>query len=226
MQQQSAASEPSPGSTSFAGLLAALAAPKPQPAPAWHEDELAEDGATLSYERALRAHARYRPADSSGWTFPQARDTASVPDHEADDDDTFPPAQAKSAQSAPGWNKDETSGTMPDQTRRCASVTVRLSKAECAQLQERATAAGLSVSAYLRSCTFEAEALRVQVKDALVELRAARLAAKAEKVARESWRGWLARLRAFPGPQVRGTPTLRTQTCPWGPRTRSTPMRD
>jgi len=41
---------------------------------------------------------------------------------------------------------------------------------------ERATAqagreAGLTVSAYLRSCTFEAEALRAQVKEALAELR-------------------------------------------------------
>ena len=44
-----------------------------------------------------------------------------------------------------------------------ASITIRLSKAECAQLRRRAAEAGLTVSAYLRSCTFEAESLRAEV---------------------------------------------------------------
>jgi hypothetical protein len=46
-----------------------------------------------------------------------------------------------------------------------------MSKAECAQLHKRAAEAGLTVSAYLRSCTFEAESLRAMVKDALAQLR-------------------------------------------------------
>jgi hypothetical protein len=54
-----------------------------------------------------------------------------------------------------------------------ASITIRLCKAENAQLRRRATEAGLSVSAYLRSCTFEAETLRALVKDTLAQLRAA-----------------------------------------------------
>ena len=42
---------------------------------------------------------------------------------------------------------------------------------EQAQLHERADAAQLSVSAYLRSCIFEAEALRTQVKEALAQMQ-------------------------------------------------------
>jgi hypothetical protein len=56
-----------------------------------------------------------------------------------------------------------------------ASVTVRLSEEENAQLRERAAEAGLTISAYLRSCTLEAETLRAQVKQALTALRAASL---------------------------------------------------
>ena len=41
--------------------------------------DLGEDVATLSYERALRAHARYKPADRGDWPAqPRAeRDAAS-----------------------------------------------------------------------------------------------------------------------------------------------------
>jgi hypothetical protein len=81
---------------------------------------------------------------------------------------------------------------------RSVSVTIRLSKAECARLHEHAAEAGVTVSAYLRSCTFEAEALRAEVKAALAELKAA--ASKEKPVApakeRRSWFGWLARLLA------------------------------
>jgi hypothetical protein len=47
-----------------------------------------------------------------------------------------------------------------------------MSKAECARLHRRAAEAGLTVSAYLRSCVLEADALRAQVKQALAELKA------------------------------------------------------
>jgi len=57
--------------------------------------------------------------------------------------------------------------------KKSASITIRMSQAECAQLRKRAAAANLSVSAYMRSCILEAEALRAQVKEALAELRAA-----------------------------------------------------
>ena len=40
-------------------------------------------------------------------------------------------------------------------------------------MRERAAEAGLTVSAYLRSCVFEVEDLRAQVKQALAEMRSA-----------------------------------------------------
>ena len=57
--------------------------------------------------------------------------------------------------------------------KKSASITLRMSSAECAQLRKRAAAANLSVSAYMRSCILDAEMLRAQVREALAELRAA-----------------------------------------------------
>lgn len=54
-----------------------------------------------------------------------------------------------------------------------ASITIRLAESEQAQLRSRAAEAGLSVSAYLRSCIFEAESLRAQVKEVLSQVREA-----------------------------------------------------
>jgi hypothetical protein len=65
-----------------------------------------------------------------------------------------------------------------DRNLKDASITIRMSKAECAQLHRRAAEAGLTVSAYLRSCTFEAESLRAMVKDTLAQLRSATSPAK------------------------------------------------
>jgi hypothetical protein len=60
------------------------------------------------------------------------------------------------------------------ENRKSACITIRLSKPERAQLHQRAATAGLTVSAYLRSCIFEAESLRAQVKETLAELRSAK----------------------------------------------------
>jgi hypothetical protein len=81
-----------------------------------------------------------------------------------------------------------------------------MSQAECAQLRQRAAEAGMTISAYLRSCTFEAEALRGQVKEALAQLRAA--ASSSEKHPapdRPTKFGWLPRIFAS------GAPTRREQ---------------
>jgi len=64
-------SAPSANASTFAGLLAALTAPRSDSAmpplrkspSAWDDDGLADDVATLSYENALRARARYRALD-------------------------------------------------------------------------------------------------------------------------------------------------------------------
>jgi hypothetical protein len=74
-----------------------------------------------------------------------------------------------------------------------SSITVRLSETECAQLRQRAGDAGLTVSGYLRSCTFEVETLRAQVKEALAALRTGGSTANqaAPVPVRRSWLRWV-----------------------------------
>jgi hypothetical protein len=114
----------------------------------WSDDELAEDVATISYEQALRGNMQSSPGNSS--PFSGAAQSKNGAGRISD-------ANAASAAS-----------TKPLKT---ASITIRLSEPECAQLRLRAAEAGLTVSAYLRSCTQEVESLRAQVKQALAELR-------------------------------------------------------
>jgi len=178
--QQPATSQPSPSLSSFAGLLATLASPAPQsdaPADAllWDSSNLDEDVATLSYERALRAHARYRPLDRDLDRDSDRVDAVRTPAGDRGSDArTDAPGEIDAAgapvtvDGAPDWQ----TVAAPDRDLRSASVTIRLSRAECARLHQRAAEAGLTVSAYLRSCAVEAESLRVQVKQALAELKA------------------------------------------------------
>jgi hypothetical protein len=208
--QQSASSSPSPTSPSFAGLLAALAQPpgdapnKPSPSAnrtpfAWNDDDLADDVATLSYESALKAHARYRPTDQS---LTQLPDPAPFSFDEAPPS-APQPAPRIAAHPAPrtGVNPEPKSNRLPsapvERNLKDASITLRMSQAECAQLHRRAAEAGLTVSAYLRSCTFEAESLRAMVKDTLAQLRSVTAQAKPATPApqpRRSGVGKLARL--------------------------------
>jgi hypothetical protein len=182
--QQTAANAPSPTSASFAGLLAALAAPanaasdQTQP---WSHDGLVDDYATLSYEQALRGHARFRspnpPPDTDDFPLPNPVDPKLSRIGEA-----FPIAATSATPSAtaptvsaskPDWRLENSPNppTALDRNLKSASITIRLSQAECAQLRTRAAEAGLTVSAYLRSCTFEAESLRALVKDTMAQLR-------------------------------------------------------
>jgi hypothetical protein len=55
---------------------------------------------------------------------------------------------------------------------RHAVVSMRLSDSELDRLRHRAAESGISISAYMRSCILDAEGLRSQVKQALVEMRA------------------------------------------------------
>ena len=177
--QEPAESSPSLSAASFASLLASLAAPAPEPvrdpepAPAPNCDAFAEDICTLSYEQALRAHARYRPADVAELPRPRAagsaqrrRSVATSPRNAAS---ASPAAHTRQAPVAPKAAK--RCSAVPRESRKSASITIRLSEAEGAQLRARAAEAGLTVSAYLRSCAFEVEALRTQVKQALIEFR-------------------------------------------------------
>jgi len=159
--QQPAQTQPTSTAESFAGLLATLASPsreEPDRDSVFDSSGLGEDVATLSYERALRAHARYKPEERDDWkATPELSGTLQPGPLAADrTGEGLPPQQASL-----------------DCDLRTMSVTIRLSKPECARLHQRAAEAGVTVSAYLRSCTFEAEALRAQVKEALAELRLA-----------------------------------------------------
>jgi len=169
---------------SFASLLAALAAQTPEPAgkpakqkarkqAAWSDDDLEDDVATLSYEQALRAHARRTPAALAP---KEAMPTGRAAKREK--------AVRKAASR---WS------TLPRESRKSVSVTIRMSQSECEQLNARAAEAGMTISAYLRSCTFEAEALRAQVKETLAKLRQPRQAEEkkppeSEKPALQGWR--------------------------------------
>ncbi len=187
MRQTDQAS-PSPGSSSFAGLLASLASPKPDAGDRISElstDELGDDVVTLSYERALQNHARYKPREPDEWSLPEA------PGSERNDVREGFPATCG------GEGRSGDAKTADDRDLRTTSVTIRLSGAENARLHQRAAEAGVTVSAYLRSCTFEADALRAQVKSALAELRAAAPGCERtapEITAQHSWHGSLKQL--------------------------------
>ena len=162
----------------FAGLLASLTAPRKADSgrdSSWNDGALSDDVVTLSYEQALRNHARYRMDE---------RDIPRTPVETGRETHAVELALASE---------------MPQQVHverelRTASVTIRLSAAECARLHQRATEAGLTVSAYLRSCVLEADALRKQVKDALAEMKTAAVIESAPALARRSWPQWMGRI--------------------------------
>jgi hypothetical protein len=189
---QSTASEPTPSSSNFASLLAALATPsQPSRAPgdrstsrewkpeaAWNDDGLEDDVATFSYERALRTKVRYRsaPADES---LTQTADPEPIHfDQSASATPAVSPAPAAHPAALPEPDADGRRITTAERNLKNASITIRMSKTECEQLHRRAAEAGLTVSAYLRSCTFEAESLRAMVKDTLAQMRSATTEAK------------------------------------------------
>jgi predicted DNA binding CopG/RHH family protein len=194
--QSSAQTTPSPSTPSFAGFLAPLASPAKSAstgASAWSNGDLEDDVVTLSYERALRAHTRYKPADRGD-----------EPVNEAAGASAQPVIAAKVDLSA-GVAAKATAYTTAEFERRSVSVTIRLSNAECRRLRQRATEAGLTVSAYLRSCVLEADALRAQVKEALAEMRTAGSTERpsAKNFVRHSCYGWIMRLFSRRSPERR-----------------------
>ncbi|HEY2470707.1 MAG TPA: hypothetical protein VGI45_23130 [Terracidiphilus sp.] len=91
-----------------------------------------------------------------------------------------------------------TAPTEAKKIRKTASITIRLTANENTQLQERAADAGLSVSAYLRSCIFEAESLRAQVKEAVLHMREAAAHEPSISVEKEPASAVQRRFRFFP----------------------------
>ncbi len=169
--KQPAAASPALRDGGFAGILATFAAPAQKLRSDWDDAGLADDVATLSYEQALRNHARYRPVGD----LPPEQDA----EQERHQQKKLPsePIAAAELPSSQCANLAEASAARVrrpatlHEARKASSITVRLSKAECAQLHQRAAEAGLTISAYLRFCTCEVETLRAQVKEALAQLR-------------------------------------------------------
>jgi hypothetical protein len=201
----------------FASLLSGLASPKPAPAVSdrWDDDALGDDISTLSYEQALRSQTRYRSSTQPGHSAlsnpPNLTDPGRHPEPYSEPPGSF---QAPASQPpAPGRalpTHTKHPAVSLEESRKSASITIRLSPTECDQLRERAADAGLTVSAYLRSCVFEVESLRAQVKDTLAQLRTASVpssnpvahsnnqpandATVAVRAPKSSFYGWLLRL--------------------------------
>jgi hypothetical protein len=155
-------------------LLADFASPEKKFPPARDLDGLADDIATLSYEHALKTHARYRPlpdhavSPETQSAFPGTLplfESGPASDHPAHQN-SVPPGRALSP-------PQPLQATTDADGRKSASVTVRLTRAEDEQLRQRAAEAGLTISAYLRSCAFEVESLRAQVKQTIAQMRSA-----------------------------------------------------
>jgi hypothetical protein len=136
--------------SSFANLLASLASTPKKSRETWDDSALLDDVTTISYEQALRSNRRVPAVDPAPASSPTPEDPS------------FADIAITNAVSHTGIKH-----------RKTASITIRLTKAEEAQLHERAAAAQLTISAYLRSCIFEAERLRAQVKEALSQMKAA-----------------------------------------------------
>ena len=121
---------------------------------------LQDDVVSLSYEQALRTLARNRPSSS-------------VPIDAERPDDSFVQREAALREpirsQIPASHRRASRSKLP----MSSSVTIRLDEAECMELRARAAEAGLTVSAYLRSCIFEVDDLRTQVKQTLAQMRTA-----------------------------------------------------
>lgn len=139
------------GAASFASLLESFTGPAKKTNGMWDDTALLDDVATITYEQAIRSHRRVAAAEA----LPAA--------------EPIPGAAPSAPQGSP---------IAPVKKRKTASITIRLTDAEEAQLHERAAAAQLSVSAYLRSCIFEAEELRTKVKEALARMQVPPLTAQ------------------------------------------------
>lgn len=185
--QQLASTALQPHPRRFAELLADLAVPAKKP-PQCDLDGLEDDVATFSYEQALRTG----PLQPVACVKPV-------------------PAQAPAQGPAPERRSPVNPAGSQQGARKAASVTVRFSALEATQLRLRAAEAGLTVSAYLRSCAFEIESLRAQVKSALAEIRLAPVAPQAtqdehQPVRRTPWLQLVTKL--FGRPKRSQTPSV------------------
>jgi hypothetical protein len=156
--------------SNFASFLANLAVPEEEPLripepDRWDCDELADDVATIRWEGAAVEERSARAGQTA--VLAQASESGNAT-----------PASVSGMKSC-----SQAAGRMQGKS---ASVTIRMTRAECAQLHERSAAAGMTVSAYLRLCIFEAETLRAQVKEALAQFNAAAERPQARPVTKDA----------------------------------------
>jgi predicted DNA binding CopG/RHH family protein len=149
----------------FAGMLAKFADPEKNFSSSAEFDGLEDDVATLSYENALRGLERVAAKAA------EIADASSVESEDLPAWDT--PAKTGKTDSFDSVRPASPAPASAEAGRKSASVTVRMSHAESELLRQRAAEAGITVSAYLRSCAFEVESLRAQVKETVAKLRAA-----------------------------------------------------
>lgn len=156
--QDSESSSTDVDQVSFASILSSLT-PVPHQAGVerdpWNDEKLEDDVVRLSDNQALRS--------------PAARESTGL--EARSDKPAGHPHHAKNTSESEGGSGEVSPGFVQTQLRKTSSVTIRLSKSDCERLRLRAAEAGLTVSAYLRSCAFEVESLRTQVKQALAQIR-------------------------------------------------------
>jgi hypothetical protein len=181
MQQPTPSAAPVPG---FAGLLASLTVTEQPPELAWSGDGLEDDVANVSYEGALKSQ-RLDSWDGEGLAPERIAAGAKTGTGAAMGvGERFPAETADfgfDARSAGApCRLTITEAELPrvrpnfgSGKQKRVRVTIRLTDTEYAQIRARCDEAGLSVSAYLRTCIEEIDGLRAQVKDTLAQLRGA-----------------------------------------------------
>ena len=168
----------------FAGILAQASSTEDH-ARNWLSDEyeagFKNDITSLSYEQALQKHARKAAnpltplpvtAEHIDRVAQLAAERLEMRRGQAEPSRAFVENETHSTQKLPFAS--EVTETVKVSGTKAVSITLRVSPQEALQLRERAAAAGLTLSAYIRSCTCEAELLRAQVKRALAEMRLAK----------------------------------------------------
>jgi hypothetical protein len=137
----------------------------------------AETGKEIGLETALKAVSAHRRNHSQN-EMPQPMPASA------------PGTVVQSPRTAKGESQRPSTPSSLEVTRRdCALeqrhavVSIRVNDMEFDRLRLRAAEAGLSVSAYMRSCVLEAEHLRAQVKQALAEMRSSMHPAQAPPLA-------------------------------------------
>jgi hypothetical protein len=162
---------------SFAGVLESLAAPVSALGSDRSDDGLEDDVAVLSQDGALRSQ-EYEARAGTGTEqqrgiVPESQRPAPKKPPQAERNPDWTNSGSRTKADMPVTPELNAAPAPPTDRRKLASVTLRMSSAECDRLRARAAESGLTVSAYLRSCAFEVESLRAQVKEALAQLRRA-----------------------------------------------------